>query len=182
MLPRLRPDLDFMPSPMADRPGLLIRDPFQFSSATLVIPKDLVQCLTFFDGEQSTLDLRHHLVRLTGDLSVGELEQHLIETLSQAGFLEDDKFAELKDAAHKAFAEAPLRLAQHAGSGYPDQLKELRDTFDGYLAGPSNDDDGTPALGIAAPHVSPFGGVESYRAAYASLQPSDAERTFGEVA
>jgi len=31
---------------------------------------------------------------------------------------------------------------------------------------------------VAAPHVSPFGGVEAYRAAYAALQPSDADRTF----
>ena len=32
--------------------------------------------------------------------------------------------------------------------------------------------------GIAAPHVSPFGGVEAYRAAYSALTPNDAERTF----
>ena len=31
---------------------------------------------------------------------------------------------------------------------------------------------------IAAPHVSPFGGIDSYRAAYASLTPADAEKTF----
>ncbi|MEO8099516.1 MAG: AmmeMemoRadiSam system protein B [Acidobacteriota bacterium] len=178
MLPRLRQDLDMMPSPMQDRPGLLMRDPFQFSSATLVIPKDLVQCLTFFDGEQSSLDLRAYLVRLTGDLAVGELEQHLIDTLSNAGFLEDDKFAEMKELAQREFAEAPTRLAQHAGSGYPERPGELRDTFEGYLAGPGDDAPAGPILGIAAPHVSPFGGVESYRAAYASLQPSDADRTF----
>ena len=33
-------------------------------------------------------------------------------------------------------------------------------------------------LAIAAPHVSPFGGIDAYRAAYASLTPADAERTF----
>ena len=31
-LPRLRLELDFMPSPVEDRPGLLIRDPYQFSN------------------------------------------------------------------------------------------------------------------------------------------------------
>ncbi|HEY2416581.1 MAG TPA: hypothetical protein VGH84_01585, partial [Steroidobacteraceae bacterium] len=64
MLARLRLNLDFQPSPMADKPGLLIRDPFQFSDATLVIPPVLVESLTYFDGTRSSLDLREHLVRL----------------------------------------------------------------------------------------------------------------------
>ncbi len=33
-------------------------------------------------------------------------------------------------------------------------------------------------MAIAAPHVSPFGGVDAYRAAYAALGPGDAGRTF----
>jgi len=50
-LPRLRVDLDFMPSPVADRPGLLIRDSLRYSDATLIVPPGLVQCLQLFDGE-----------------------------------------------------------------------------------------------------------------------------------
>ena len=71
MLARLRTDLDFMPSPFEDRPGLVIRDPFHFSDATLIVPPALVACLEFFDGEHCELDLRAHLVQLTGDLDVG---------------------------------------------------------------------------------------------------------------
>ena len=67
MLPRLRMTLDFSPSPFEDKPGLVIRDPFHFSEATLIVPPPLVECLEFFDGEHSALDLRAHLVRLTGD-------------------------------------------------------------------------------------------------------------------
>ena len=167
-----------MPSPVPDKPGLLIRDPFQFSDATLIIPPVLVESLTLFDGTRSSLDLREHLVRLTGDLDVGGLEQHLIDTLSEAGFLEDENFYRRKEQAERAFAEAPNRQPMHAGSGYPDDPAELTSTLRGYLA------DGTPATSgekiraIAAPHVSPFGGIDSYRAAYSSLTSSDAQRTF----
>src|SRR6266446_6215071 len=97
MLARLRRDLDFMPSPVEDRPGLLMRDPFHYSDATLIVPPDLVQCLEFFDGEQSELDLRAHLVRSSGQLDVSGLVEHLRQTLSQAGFLEDDVFGQLKE-------------------------------------------------------------------------------------
>lgn len=178
MLPRLRLDLDFMPSPIAERPGLLIRDPFHFSDATLIIPPDLIQCLTFFDGQQSALDLRAHLVRLTGDVSAAEIERHLLETLSEAGFLEDDTFAQLRLRAEQGFAEAPVRIAQHAGSAYPDEPEQLREVFAEYLTGPAAAPGASPALAIAAPHVSPFGGIEAYRAAYRALTPADADRTF----
>jgi MEMO1 family protein len=188
MLSRLRNNLDFLPSPVPDRPGLVIRDPFQYSDATLIVPPDLVSCLEFFDGEHSSLDLRAYLVRATGDLEVGQIEQHLTETLSSAGFLEDEAFLERKQAAEKAFAEAPVREASHAGSGYPDEKSELIRTFDDYLgsgwrdlqvaAPASAGGQNQKVLAIAAPHVSPFGGVEAYRAAYSALSPSDAERTF----
>ena len=176
MLARLRPSLDFFPSPVEDKPGLVIRDPFHYSDATLIIPPALVGCLEFFDGERSDLDLREYLVQLTGDLQVGDLQQHLIDALSTAGFLEDEPFARRKQDAERAFAEAPVRAPVHAGSGYPNEPLALTETLRGYLEGapPPNG----RVLAIAAPHVSPFGGIESYRAAYSALSPADADRTF----
>ncbi|MCW5981957.1 MAG: AmmeMemoRadiSam system protein B [Bryobacteraceae bacterium] len=176
-LPRLRADLDFMPSPVPDRPGLLIRDPYQYSDATLIIPPALVQCLTFFDGEQDELDLRAHLVRLTGDLQAGGVLDHLKDTLSNAGFLHDDVYLKLKTERHRQFAEAPAREPAHAGAAYPDQRDPLHTTLSRYLVGA-----GAPAnnglLGIAAPHVSPEGGWQSYGAAYGALGESYRDRVF----
>ena len=176
MLPRLRTSLDFFPSPMAEKPGLVIRDPFHYSDSTLIMPAPLVPCLQFFDGGHSELDLREYLVRATGDLQVGELEKHLIDTLSTAGFLDDAAFHQRKEAAEREFASMPIREPAHAGSGYPGQLTALSETLRGYMDGEAP----TPGrvLGIAAPHVSPFGGVEAYRAAYSALRPEDAGRTF----
>jgi len=178
MLARLRPTLDFMPSPVPDKPGLLIRDPFYFSDATLIIPPVLVESLTYFDGAHSSLDLREHLVRLTGDLDVSGLEQHLIDTLSDAGFLEDENFFRRKEEAERAFAGAATREPAHAGTGYPENPAELTSTMRGYLNGSTTATPGGRTRAIAAPHVSPYGGVDSYRAAYASLTPADSERTF----
>src|SRR5207245_1538957 len=89
-IPRLRLNLDFMPSPAPDHPGLFIRDPYRFSDAMLIIPPVLIECLQCFDGQQTELDLRAMLVRLTGSLDVGEIQQHLVQTLSNAGFFEDE--------------------------------------------------------------------------------------------
>jgi AmmeMemoRadiSam system protein B len=177
-LPRLRLSLDFMPSPDPENPGLLIRDPFRFSDSMLLIPTQLVACLACFDGQQTTLDLRESLVRITGEIQVGEIEKHLYDTLSAAGFLEDEKFEQLRVARINEFAAAPKREPSHAGSAYPLDAEEARKTLSEFMQGSSPGAAQDSQIGIAAPHVSPFGGWESYRDAYASLLPAYIDRTF----
>jgi AmmeMemoRadiSam system protein B len=178
-LPRLRVALDFFPSPAPDRPGLFIRDPYRYSDAMLIIPPPLVECLRCFDGQQTDLDLRAALVRITGDLQVSELEQHLVRTLSTAGFLEDDAFLEMKTARQREFAEAPRREPAHAGSAYPADVAGLRETMARYMDdAPAHPGSPPRLLGVAAPHVSPEGGWQSYRAAYQALGPDLSDRTF----
>src|SRR6516164_4574879 len=99
-------NLDFMPSPSPEHPGLFIRDPYQFSDAMLVIPPPLVECLQCFDGRQSELDLRSALVTITGELEVGQLAEHLTETLSAAGFLEDANYEAMREERKREFAAA----------------------------------------------------------------------------
>jgi AmmeMemoRadiSam system protein B len=170
--------LDFMPSPSDEHPGLLIRDPYKFSDALLIIPPPLVECLECFDGDHTDLDLRAALVRATGALDVSELQQHLTETLSAAGFLEDDAFARMRDERRGAFAASPVREPAHAGSAYPAETDALRETMRRYMDGAAASAamDGN-LVGIAAPHVSPEGGWQSYRDAYAVLRPEHRERT-----
>ena len=193
LLPRLRRDLDFMPSPVEESPGLLIRDSFQYSDAVLIIPPVIVQCLTCFDGEQTRLDLHAMLVRLTGDLQVSPIEENLIETLSRSGFLEDEVFAAMKDKREREFRDASVRAPSHAGSAYPEEPDAMRLQMDAWLGISGNgitrngeSGNGVQAshtangslIGIAAPHVSPSGGFESYRAAYGLLGPAYKDRTF----
>jgi AmmeMemoRadiSam system protein B len=173
-----------------DRPGLFIRDPYRYSDAVLIIPPPLIECLRCFDGRQTDLDLRSLLVRITGDLQVGELEQHLIETFSSAGFLEDETYAQMKAGRQRQFADAPKREPAHAGGAYPLEIAALRETMARYMDGASGADlqvcAGPPGpaqasgrlFGIAAPHVSPEGGWQSYRAAYRALGPELKDRTF----
>ncbi|HXK07262.1 MAG TPA: AmmeMemoRadiSam system protein B [Verrucomicrobiae bacterium] len=179
LLPRLRMNLDFMPSPSPEHPGLFIRDPYHFSDAMLVIPPPLVQCLRCFDGGHTDLDLREALVRITGDLDVGKLEQHLVETLSAAGFLEDEQFARMEQARRQAFAEAPVREAAHAGSAYPEDAAEMQEQMNRWMANAVGKAaaDGN-LLGIAAPHVSPSGGWQSYRDAYRMIGDEHRNKTF----
>ena len=177
-LPRLRLSLDFMPSPDPERPGLLVRDPFRFSDSMLLIPPQLVATLACFDGEQTALDLRQTLVQITGEIQVGDIEKQLYDALSDAGFLEDAKFDELRSARLSEFAAAPKREASHAGSAYPETREEAAKALSEFMQGAPPPGSADSLIGIAAPHVSPFGGWESYRDAYATLRREYADRTF----
>lgn len=176
-LPRLRLSLDFMPSPDPKQPGLLIRDPYHFSDVVVLIPAPLVPCLACFDGEQTSLDLRSDLVRITGQIQVSDVEKQLFDALSEAGFLENERFQYLRTERIKAFADSPIREPAHAGSAYPDDPAEAHEQLDEYMQdGPTYSADSIN--GIAAPHVSPFGGAESYRDAYAAIPKSYQDKTF----
>lgn len=171
--------LDFMPSPAPDRPGLFIRDPYHYSDAMLIVPPPLVTCLRCFDGEQTELDLRAELVRITETLEVGDVERQLIETLSASGFLENDVFEQMKEKRHREFAVAQKRDPAHCGTAYPAEVEPLRETLNRYMDGRAAIASLTDGLcGVAAPHVSPEGGWQSYQAAYSVLTPEYRHRTF----
>jgi AmmeMemoRadiSam system protein B len=190
-------NLDFIMSPSPEHPGLFIRDPYKFSDAMLVIPPLLVECLQCFDGQATELDLRQVLVRLTNDLEVGEMQRHLVETLSGAGFLEDETFERMRADRKREFAEKSVREPAHAGAAYPAETDPLRETLTDYMSGSALLGGVSPPGGvsqeetangkansdgnlfaIAAPHVSPSGGWQSYRAAYRLLKPEHRNRTF----
>jgi len=165
-----------MLSPVTDRPGLLIRDRLRYSDTTLIIPPSLIPALLLLDGTRTKLDLQAELARSLVIPEIGYAIGHLLEALSQAGFLEDETYAKLKQGRILAFTESPVRQAAHAGSAYPAEIGPLRDLMQHYLDGAAPTRKGI--MGIAAPHVSPQGGWQSYRAAYQELTPDLRDRTF----
>ncbi|HSS37579.1 MAG TPA: AmmeMemoRadiSam system protein B [Polyangia bacterium] len=184
-LPRLRHDLDIMPSPLDGQPGLLIRDPMRYSTFTLVVPPALIPGLVCFDGRQDEADLRATLARATGRVTVAEAARGMVAALSDAGFLDDARFAALRDTRAAELGALAERPAAHAGSAYPDRpsplTRTLRGYFDGAQPGPGDGGDAPgqpPPFAIAAPHVSPEGGWKSYVQAYQRLPPAAGDRVF----
>jgi AmmeMemoRadiSam system protein B len=176
-LARLRMNLDFMSSPIEEQPGLLIRDSCGYSDAMIIVPPVLVECLELFDGMHTDLDLREALVRMTGQLDVGQIADQLSGVLREAGFLEDENYVALRQAREQEFAESAVREPSHAGSAYPIDPAETRQLLDGYMADAGAASYDGNLIGIAAPHVSPFGGWKMYRDAYSALDSSHAGRT-----
>lgn len=175
-MPALRQDLDVMPSPVADRPGLLVRDPMGFATGTLIVPPPLIPLLAVFDGQSEVGEVKAALVREAGDLRAAAIVDQLLEAFGGGGFLVDATYASLRAAKEGAFAAAASRAPAHAGTAYPDEPEALARKLDEYLDGaraPLPD-----LVAIAAPHVSPEGGWRSYAAAFGALDASLGDRTF----
>lgn len=168
----LRRDLDFFPSPDRSRPGLVIQDRNRYSDHQLIIPPLLVQVLDMFDGQNTAIDLRLALTRLTGELDTSEVAGQLESALAQAGFLEDDNFAAIRDERLREWRAAEVLPHSHSGPlNYPDDPAALASQFDSWFnAVPA------PAArkyrALASPHASPGAAKRSYANAYKALAQS----------
>jgi AmmeMemoRadiSam system protein B len=175
-LPSLRNNLDFMPSTDPGRPGLVIRDPYQFSDSVLLVPTPLVPLLDCFDGGHSELDLREEIVHITGEIQVGDIERNLFESLDEAGFLENETYRRMRKAREAEFVAAPSRTAVFAGSAYPNERGELSSLMKSRIGMARGR---TSNIAIAAPHASLDGAWASYRAAYTAFPSTgDGDHTF----
>jgi AmmeMemoRadiSam system protein B len=169
-LPRLRSDIDVMPSPVRDRPGLLLRDPFGYTSAVFVIPPRWIAVLQCLDGERTELDAQALLTRLNDGVIVpGEPIREIVNALREGGFLETEELAALKRAKQETFRSAAVREPSHVGTAYPETEQGIRERFAPHLdasSPPERERNERLPRALAAPHVSPEGGFASYRAAY----------------
>ena len=178
VLAPLRHELDIMPSPMPEQPGLLMRDPYRYSDAVIIVPPLLAQTLVLFDGEHTDADLKVLLTRVTGDIiRAADIARDFIKALEESGFLQSPRFFDLCGRKRREFAAAETREAAHSGNGYPDNAEELSAKLNDYGVEPETSGAGS-LLALAAPHVSPEGGFNSYAAAYRRLNPSYAGKTF----
>jgi AmmeMemoRadiSam system protein B len=179
LLPRLRMALDFLPSPVPDRPGLVLRDPLRYCEDVLIIPPSWVPVLGCLDGKHTEVDVQALLVRQRGgELVLSHEVREFVSLLQSRGFLETEEFSALQEARHAEFRAADERVPVHAGAAYPDDAQLLKDTLGSYFSRLESAVAGGDLVGVAAPHVSPDGGKDCYAAAYDRLDSSLAEKTF----
>jgi len=131
ILPRLRTGLDVLPSPIQDRPGIVLRDPFRYCEDTLLIPATWVPLLSCLDGKHTELDLQVEMVRHGGgELVFSSDVRQFVSLLRSRGFLETEEFLSLQETRHEEFRACRERDPAHAGTAYPGGADSIKDIFD----------------------------------------------------
>src|SRR5262245_17735983 len=97
---------------------IALRDPAGFTEQVAVLPPDLLDLVSLFDGEHSVDEIQQILQRRHGEAPSVEQIGMLLEQLDEAGFLDSERFERRRRAIEDAWAQSPVRPAAHAGGAY----------------------------------------------------------------
>lgn len=163
-----------------------LRDPMRLSDSVLLVPRPVLYLLSLMDGERSKEDLRREFLRATGQvLPVDQLDQ-MLGTLDEALFLDNERFAAVREGIVREFRDSETRPAIHAGRSYPDTPEELRELLGGLLregdqseAGGEGGADGADDLeAVVAPHIDLARGGLCYGSIYRRVARNVKARRF----
>ena len=159
---------------------LLLRDPLHLSDMTVAIPRPLAPLLGLMDGTRDAAALEAALqVRAGVRLAPGLLPK-LLADLDAANLLDNERFAEVKTKALRAYRQAPFRplTVDNASSPLQPELAsaQFRDYVDALPpAEPSADD--RAIRGLISPHIDYQRGgpvyAEVWRAATQAVQEAE---------
>jgi hypothetical protein len=153
---------------------LVLRDTQGVTEANAVIPPVLVPVVSRFTGRATCEEIaREASLELGAEVPV-EIVVDLARQLDEGLFLEGRAFRAARVRVEKAFADATVRPATHAGGAYHGDPKKLRRYIEESCIARAN---GVPAMaakagpmvGLVAPHIDPWRGAAGYGHAYGAL-------------
>lgn len=157
-----------------------LRDPSGLIEQMLVVSREALFLLQFFDGKHTLADIRGEYSRQFGVPLPEQQLDTLVTELDRNYFLEGKTFQEYKRTMEKQMLAQPARPAAHAGVSYPADPEELRKKLDSFYASGA----GLPAVtragnngyafvaGAIVPHIDLRVGGACYTHAYRALAES----------
>ncbi len=178
--PKLR-NVEFIPTSVGEKQGLILRDPFLYTDKILFIPREIVGVIQFFDGTKTYRQIAEEILRLSGS-RVAESDVKIVaDELDRSHYLVSESFLKQKRRVDEDFFNSPVRRPAHAGAGYRAQPDELRTELASYFAGVTDDapNAGAPGNGLAAviaPHISINAGGACFARVYDAIRAAGACR------
>lgn len=177
--PKLRPvEAVVIPDGVHGR-ALMLRDTQGIADNAIIIPGALAPVVSRFDGRRSVAEIAADASRAIGQTINAALVLQLAEELDRAWMLDSPRFRARRREVVRAFTEAPVRLAAHAGGAYHGDAAELaRYIKEECLAQapPRSSPPSGRLVALCAPHMdlwrAPAGYGHAYRALMAGLDDS----------
>ncbi len=154
MKPKLR-DLRIHPITHNGQRGFLLEDPLHLSQGMIFVPQALAPILALMDGTRTLRGLQAGFQLRTGlYVSLSTLER-LVADLDAALMLDNEHYAQVRDAALREYREAPYRPMSHAGAVYPEEADAFTRALDNYVRRVDNLPPPLdhPVRGIVSPHI-----------------------------
>lgn len=170
-LPSLRPDLELVEV----MPGIVaLYDGMGYTDTSIRLPMTMIDLLLQGGTSETVAEILERGAA-AGLVQPAETFLEIVNMLEDEGFFLSPGFFRRRDAIHNEYNALPVRPPAHAGSSYPEDPKELRETLDRFLIEGSADPPKKAAQGIFVPHIDPRIGGNTYGPAYNALRNSDAD-------
>ena len=166
----------------------MLRDPFQLTDNSILVPQPLAAVLTFCDGSYSTKGMAAAFHSHYGFPLGLEMVERLVNALDEGFLLENERSAAALAEAREQFRAAPFRTPSVAGGSYPADPEQLHATLERYRRQAANGQSPAPltpttAFGLLSPHIDyPRGGLvyaQVWERAAAAVQAADLVIIFG---
>lgn len=172
--PKLR-YVDAIPVTTEQGDMIALRDPSGLAEEVVVVSREALAILYFFDGQHTVAQIVEKCQRLYGYQVSAEAIENLIQHLDSYYYLENDHSRRRRKDLEQEILQAPYRPPAHAGVSYPaekDELaRRLREFFVAETgAGEPGKQNGVAApAGVIAPHIDLRIGGTTYTHAYKRL-------------
>ncbi|HEY7521720.1 MAG TPA: AmmeMemoRadiSam system protein B [Methylomirabilota bacterium] len=172
--PRLR-RVEVFPVDHEGRRFLALRDPAGYTESVVMLPMELLEVVSLFDGDHEIADIQAAVMRRRGELLDSAQIRELAGALDTHGFLEGAAFEARRARVDGEFLALGRRPASHAGGAYPDEPEALRVMMNGFFAPPAGpgaigrEGAGPRVTALIAPHIDFHRGGAAYAWGYRDL-------------
>lgn len=156
----------------------MLRDTQGVAPSHVVVPVDFIPVVARFDGRRTCEEIARQASSELGEKVPVDVVVRLATELEDAMFVDGPPYRRERERIERAFADATVRPASHAGGAYHDDPAKLAAYIDedclGAVNGAGNkkkkDDPPGTLAALVAPHIDPWRGARSYGHAYAALR------------
>lgn len=179
-VPRLRKDIEMVPTSYEGQRALLVRESLGLIREPFLLHGEILSFLSLIDGKRNIRDIQLDLIRLKkGAFVTSEEVMKILGDLDSIFLLESDKYLREKEKIIASYSLLPKRVAFHAGRSYPKEREALR-TFLNSFFPPEKEShfpfQGRDVAALVVPHIDLNVGKRVYAEAYRSIKDTRPER------
>jgi AmmeMemoRadiSam system protein B len=158
--------------------ALVLRDTEGIQDKHVRIPMDLVPIVSRFTGRRTCEDIAADVSQEAGGRVPVELVVKIATELEESLFCDGPAYREKRNAVERAFNDAAVRPASHAGGAYHGDARRLANYIDVdciRAAAPQTRTKNPRLRALVSPHIDPWRGAVSYGHAYGFLRDTIAD-------
>ena len=174
MIPRLRTDIEIIPTSYQGEKVFLVKDFLGLIPQPVLLRGVALQIIGLIDGVRSIQDIQVELMRIQGGIFVrSEDVEDMISQLDQAYLMDSQNYRIEKKRITQEYALRQTRAACLAGKAYPDNPAELSPYIQAILDSEKGQSDAgkrEKIFAVVAPHIDLEVGKNVYAKAYEAVE------------